>query len=80
MNNGCTPTKALVASARTAHIARRASEYGVTIGGNVTVDMKAVKARKDKIVDQSTTGVEKWMKGTKNLFRIDVTVEVYLIF
>lgn len=35
--------------------------------GNFTVDMKAVKARKDKIVNQSTTGVEKWLKGTKNL-------------
>lgn len=67
VNNGCTPTKTLVASARTAHMARRASEYGVTIGGNVTVDMKAVKTRKDKIVNQSTTGVEKWLKGIKNL-------------
>lgn len=63
MNNGCTPTKTLAASARTAHMARRA----VTLGGNFTVDMKAVKARKDKIVNQSTTGVEKWLKGTKNL-------------
>ncbi len=71
VNNGCTPTKALVASARTAHVARRASEYGVTIGGNVTVDMKVVKARKDKIVDQSTTGVENWLKGTKNLTVIE---------
>lgn len=67
VNNGCTPTKALVASARTAHMARRAAEFGVTIGGNVSVDMKVVKARKDKIVDQSTTGVEKWLKNTKNL-------------
>ncbi len=71
VNNGCTPTKALVASARTAHMARRAAEYGVTIGAKVTVDMKAVKARKDKIVDQSTSGVEKWMKGTKNLTVIE---------
>jgi len=67
VNNGCTPTKALVASARIAHMARRSSEYGVSIGGSVTVDMKAVKARKDKIVNQSTTGVENWLKGTKNL-------------
>jgi pyruvate/2-oxoglutarate dehydrogenase complex dihydrolipoamide dehydrogenase (E3) component len=67
VNNGCTPTKALVASARTAHMARRSSEYGVSIGGSVIVDMKAVKARKDKIVSQSTTGIENWLKGTKSL-------------
>ena len=33
VNVGCIPTKALVASARTAHVARRAAEYGVTIDG-----------------------------------------------
>ena len=33
VNTGCTPTKALIASAYTAHVARRAGDYGVTIGG-----------------------------------------------
>ena len=42
VNDGCTPTKTLVASARTAHVARRAAEYGVTLGGAVSVDMNAV--------------------------------------
>jgi pyruvate/2-oxoglutarate dehydrogenase complex dihydrolipoamide dehydrogenase (E3) component len=46
VNTGCTPTKTLVASAYTAHLARRAGDYGVTIGGPVGVDMRAVKARK----------------------------------
>ena len=50
VNNGCIPTKTLVASARTAHVARRAGEYGVRVGGAVSVDMKAVKARKDRVV------------------------------
>lgn len=67
VNNGCTPTKALVASARTAFVSRRAADFGVTIGGDITVDMKAVKARKDKIVSQSTNGVENWLRNTKNL-------------
>ena len=67
VNNGCTPTKALVASARAAHVARRGADFGVMIDGNISVDMKAVKARKDTIVNQSTTGVENWLKSTKNL-------------
>ena len=67
MNTGCTLTKALVASARAAHVARRSAEYGVVIGGQVNVDMKAVKARKDAIVLRSNTGVEGWLKRTDNL-------------
>lgn len=66
VNNGCTPTKALVASAYAAHIARRASEYGVEIGDAVRVDMKRVKARKDAIAGRSNRGVEQWMRGLKN--------------
>jgi len=49
VNNGCIPTKTLVASARAAHVARRAGEYGVTITDSITVDMKRVKERKDAI-------------------------------
>ena len=44
INTGCTPTKTLIASAHAAHVARRASDYGVRIEGSVNVDMKAVKA------------------------------------
>ena len=44
VNTGCTPTKTLAASAYVAHVARRAADYGVMIGGTVNVDMKAVKA------------------------------------
>ncbi len=63
VNNGCIPTKALVASARAAHVARTAEDFGVLLDGDVRVDMKKVKARKDAIVRNSTTGVEKWLKG-----------------
>src|SRR6266568_7293949 len=62
VNTGCTPTKTLVASAYAAHIARRAREYGVTIGGPVGVDMKAVKARKDAVSGASRTAVERSLK------------------
>jgi len=47
VNNGCIPTKALIASAHTAHLGRRAADYGVTITGSLAVDMKRVKERKD---------------------------------
>src|SRR5690242_21748726 len=62
VNTGCTPTKTLVASAYAAHIARRAADYGVRIGGEVKVDMKAVKARMDAVVAPSRDGVEQSLK------------------
>src|SRR5512135_122063 len=63
INTGCTPTKTLVASAYAAHVARRATDYGVTVGGEVKVDMKRVKARKDYVVGLSNRGVERSLKG-----------------
>jgi pyruvate/2-oxoglutarate dehydrogenase complex dihydrolipoamide dehydrogenase (E3) component len=65
VNTGCTPTKTLVASARAAHVARRAAEFGVTLSGPVGVDMRAVKARKDAVVETSRSGVEAWLKGMR---------------
>ncbi len=63
VNTGCIPTKTLIASAYAAHTARRASFYGVTLQGEVTVDMKAVKARKDEVSGASRTGVEKMLRA-----------------
>ena len=65
VNSGCTPTKTLVASAYAAHLARRAADYGVTLSGTVAVDMKAVKARKDAVVDASRNGLERSLKSLK---------------
>jgi pyruvate/2-oxoglutarate dehydrogenase complex dihydrolipoamide dehydrogenase (E3) component len=65
VNTGCTPTKALVASAYAAHLAKRAADFGVTVG-DVKIDMKAVKARKDAIVADSRDGLESWLKAMKN--------------
>ena len=60
VNTGCTPTKTLVASAYAAYLARRADDYGVTVGGPVGVDMNAVKARKDAVAGASRRGVERF--------------------
>jgi pyruvate/2-oxoglutarate dehydrogenase complex dihydrolipoamide dehydrogenase (E3) component len=71
VNTGCTPTKAMVASAYAAHLAGRAADYGLTIGGPVGVDMKAVKARKDKVALNSRGNLESWLEGMEKctLFR-----------
>lgn len=57
VNTGCNPTKAMIASAYAAHLARRAAEYGVIIDGTISTDMKAVKARKDAVSESGRTGV-----------------------
>lgn len=62
VNNGCIPTKTLVASAHAAHLARRGTEYGVATGP-VSVDMAKVKARKDEIMLGDRKGVEDWLEG-----------------
>ena len=67
VNTGCIPTKTLVASARAAHVARSASDYGVMIGGSIAVDMMRVKERKDAVVRLSNEGLEKWLKNAENL-------------
>jgi pyruvate/2-oxoglutarate dehydrogenase complex dihydrolipoamide dehydrogenase (E3) component len=71
VNTGCMPTKAMVASAYAAHLARRAAVYGVTLSGPVGVDMKAVKARKDKVSNNARANLEAWIAGMKGctLFR-----------
>ena len=67
VNNGCIPTKTLVASARVAALARRASEFGVVLDQPPRMDMRAVKARKDAIVAASVSGVTNWMASAKNV-------------
>jgi pyruvate/2-oxoglutarate dehydrogenase complex dihydrolipoamide dehydrogenase (E3) component len=65
VNTGCTPTKALVASAYAAHLARRGADFGVKVGP-VGVDFAAVMARKDKVVGNSRSHLEAWLKGLAN--------------
>jgi pyruvate/2-oxoglutarate dehydrogenase complex dihydrolipoamide dehydrogenase (E3) component len=66
VNTGCIPTKTLVASAYAAHLARRGAEFGFAVNGDVRVDMKRVKARKDEISGRSNRGVEQWLRGLEN--------------
>jgi len=70
VNDGCIPTKTLVASARAAHVARRGAEFGFA-AGEIRVDMKAVKARKDGVVRQSQDGLAGWVGGMKNVSLIE---------
>ena len=64
MNTGCIPTKTLVASAYAAHVARRGAEYGFDVTGDVRVDMKRVKARKDEVSGRSNRGVRIGYEGS----------------
>jgi Pyruvate/2-oxoglutarate dehydrogenase complex, dihydrolipoamide dehydrogenase (E3) component, and related enzymes len=66
VNAGCTPTKAMVASARAAHVARRARDFGVVVG-SVEVNLREVAQRAHRIVLQSRNGQEKWLSQTENL-------------
>ena len=66
VNTGCIPTKTMVASAYAAHVARRGVEYGFSVRGDVHVDMKRVKARKDAVSARSNKGVEEWLRGLEN--------------
>ncbi|HUH93054.1 MAG TPA: FAD-containing oxidoreductase [Casimicrobiaceae bacterium] len=71
VNNGCIPTKTLIASARAAHVARRGGDYGVRIDSAVRVDMAAVKARKDGVVKASVDSLTRWLGGTRGLAYIE---------
>ena len=63
VNVGCIPTKTLVASAYAIHTARRGADYGFKLPGEIAVDMKAIKARKDAVSGRSRQGVESWLDG-----------------
>jgi pyruvate/2-oxoglutarate dehydrogenase complex dihydrolipoamide dehydrogenase (E3) component len=66
VNTGCMPTKTMVASAYAAHLVARAADYGIIINGSVATDMARVKARKDKVANTASAGVESWLRGMKN--------------
>jgi len=66
VNDGCTPTKTMVASARVAYLARRAADYGVETGP-VTMDMTVVRRRKRDIVNEFRSGSEQGIRETPNL-------------
>src|SRR5579862_9139507 len=67
LNNGCTPTKTLIASAYVARVARRAADYGIQLAGCPETDMRRVKARKDALVDDAVASLEKWLSSLANV-------------
>jgi pyruvate/2-oxoglutarate dehydrogenase complex dihydrolipoamide dehydrogenase (E3) component len=66
VNEGCTPTKTMVASARVAYLSRRGADYGVETG-NIRIDMTRVRKRKRDIVDNFRNGSQGSLEKTKNL-------------
>jgi len=66
INEGCTPTKTMIASGRVAYLARRGADYGVHTGA-ISIDMARVRQRKRDIVDSFRTGSEKRIAATAKL-------------
>src|SRR5919106_3697830 len=66
LNHGCRPTKALRASARIAHLARRAGEYGVQTG-QVGVDFDAVMRRMRDTIDGMRADLADWLSSEDNI-------------
>jgi pyruvate/2-oxoglutarate dehydrogenase complex dihydrolipoamide dehydrogenase (E3) component len=62
VNDGCTPTKAYVASARRAFIAQNSLEHGIQLKEEVSIDLSKIKARKDKLVSESREGIEEMLR------------------
>ena len=70
VNEGCTPTKTMIASARVAHLARRAEEYGVDTG-DISVDLETVRQRKRDIVESFRAGSRSSVEDTDGLDLIE---------
>lgn len=66
INDGCTPTKAMIASAHAAYSARTADKLGVSTGP-VKVDLQKIKKRKDDIVESFRSSSQKGLESTKGL-------------
>src|SRR5690348_6398826 len=66
INVGCTPTKTMVASARVAYLARRGADYGVHTGP-ISVDMQAVRKRKQGIVEGARLALESRIQAMQGL-------------
>jgi len=66
INEGCTPTKTMVASGRVAYLARRAADYGVH-SGPVSIDLEKVRKRKRDIVDRFRNAGQAGIEKTQNL-------------
>jgi pyruvate/2-oxoglutarate dehydrogenase complex dihydrolipoamide dehydrogenase (E3) component len=66
INQGCTPTKTMVASGRVAYLARRGADYGVLTGA-INIDLRKVRQRQRDIVDSFRNGSRAKIEKTANL-------------
>src|SRR5437773_3851735 len=66
INEGCTPTKTMVASARVAYLARRGADYGVHTGP-ISVDLHAIRTRKQGIVEGARSAFKSRIEATQEL-------------
>jgi len=75
VNTGCTPTKSYVASARRAYVAKNSDDLGVSIKGEVVVDLKKIKSRKEKLIQDSRDGINKMLKENDKISLIKGTAK-----
>ena len=76
VNDGCMPTKTLVASARAAYVARNLARWGVVVDGPVRIDWPAVQARKTAVVMTARAGLESWLGKLAGLEIIEARGEL----
>src|SRR5690625_7067964 len=67
VNTGCTPTKAYIAGAGRAWIARHSDELGLDLTGEVKVDFRKIKERKDQLVNESRENIEEQFNRSENI-------------
>ncbi|MBN2219277.1 MAG: mercuric reductase [Kosmotogaceae bacterium] len=70
VNEGCTPTKTMIASARVAHLVQRSEDYGVVVGES-SVDIQKVIHRKRQVVESFREGSRKRIIDSPNLSLIE---------
>ncbi|WP_373059598.1 FAD-containing oxidoreductase [Zunongwangia sp. H14] len=67
VNTGCTPTKSYIASARRAFVSKNSSDHGVEISGDIKINLKQIKKRKEAIIEESRNGIEKMLEDNEHI-------------
>ncbi len=67
VNDGCTPTKAYVASAKRMYDAKQAEQMGIIIPNGISADLKSIKKRKDQLVESSREGIRRGLHQHENI-------------
>ncbi|MDT0642231.1 mercuric reductase [Zunongwangia sp. F363] len=67
VNTGCTPTKSYIASARRAFVTKNSSNHGVEVQGDVSINLKQIKKRKEEIIGESRSGIEKMLEENEQI-------------